>query len=153
MGQALHPITQAALSFHIWPITGLPAAGGVALPMMEAAVVAARHGVRSVWGAPFLPLALGGAGDLRGGGTPSDRLARWITGATHAKRAALRMLDRLHTWEAHAPEINHGAARLAAGQRTHGRGTNRRQPRRDPAQSEQDDRCGDHSRSHRAGAV
>ena len=100
--QALHPITQAALSFHIWPITGLSAAGGVALPMMEAAVVAARHGVRSVAGAPFLPLALGGAGGLRSGGTPSDRLARWITGATHATRAALRTLDRLHTWEADA---------------------------------------------------
>jgi hypothetical protein len=107
MGQArhLHPVTQAALGFHVWPMVGISAAGSTALPVIEAAVVAARLGVRSVAGAPFLPLALGGAGGLRGGGSPADRLARWIAGADHATRAALRMLDGLQAWDAQARDV------------------------------------------------
>ncbi|MEO1638622.1 MAG: helix-turn-helix domain-containing protein [Pseudomonadota bacterium] len=100
--QGLHPVTQAALSYHLWPVTGLSAAGSVVLPAIEAAVVAARFAVRSLPAAPFLPLALGGAAGLRGGGPPQDRLRRWISGADHATRAALRLLDGLAAWEAQA---------------------------------------------------
>lgn len=126
MGQAgaLHPLTRAALSFHIWPILGLSeghALGGAApLPLMEAAVVSARlsmpavadprsgearRGSSGASGAVgFLPLALGGAGGLRAGGTAEDRLQRWLSGATHATRAALRRLDAVRMWEDQANE-------------------------------------------------
>ena len=97
--RALHPLTQSALSFHIWPILGLSSAGSTALPAIEAAVVAARHAAATIPGAAFVPLALGGAGGLRGGGTPDARLKRWITGADQAARAALRMLDELQRWD------------------------------------------------------
>ena len=109
MGQArtLHPITQAALGFHIWPVVGLSVGhdfGGAApLALMEAAVVAARSSVAGnpvdITGRYFLPLALGGGGGLRWGGSAEDRLGRWIGGATHATRAALRTLDRLRDWD------------------------------------------------------
>lgn len=108
MGQAalLHPISRAALGFHLWPVVGLSTGlGGAApLPMMEAAVVAARFVIKgaALDGAVFLPLALGGAGGLRARGAPHDRLQRWIAGAHHATRAALRMLDGLAAWEATA---------------------------------------------------
>jgi hypothetical protein len=121
MGQAqgLHPLTQAALSFHIWPMLGLSeghALGGAApLPLMEAAVVSARlsmqtgshpgAGTHPGAGWHFLPLALGGAGGLRSGGTAQDRLQRWIAGADHATRAALRTLDQVDAWEQRAKEI------------------------------------------------
>lgn len=110
MGQAsdLHPICRAALGFHIWPMVGLSAGhrlgGGAPLPLMEAAVVAARFALKDFGSAGFLPLALGGAGGLRGAGTPHDRLARWIAGAVHATRAAIRTLDGLNAWEVRAQE-------------------------------------------------
>ncbi|MGJ8623400.1 MAG: helix-turn-helix domain-containing protein [Yoonia sp.] len=104
MGQAkaLHPITQSCLSFHLWPVVGLSANAGMALPLIEASVVAARHGVRGMQGAPFLPVSVGGAAGLRGGGTQYEQLERWITGATQAVNAALRMLDALDDWDAQA---------------------------------------------------
>ena len=55
-------------------------------------------------GSYFLPLALGGAGGLRYGGTAQDRLQRWIAGADHATRAALRTLDQVDAWERRAKE-------------------------------------------------
>ncbi|MCK0097291.1 hypothetical protein MWU60_17065 [Yoonia sp. F2084L] len=110
MGQAqqLHPLSRAALGFHIWPVVGLSAGhamGGAApLPLMEAAVVAARYSLQTGDGL-FVPLALGGAGGLRAGGTPQDRLQRWISGADHATRAGVRMLDAVSAWEAQANEV------------------------------------------------
>ena len=100
MGQGawLHPITQAALSYHIWPIVGV-SAGHPSLPMMEAGVVAARHAGTAIGGPGFLPLCLGGAGGLRGRGTAAERLAAWVSGADQAARAALRQLDSLRDWE------------------------------------------------------
>jgi len=140
MGQAqdLHPLIRAALSFHIWPMLGLSeghALGGAApLPLMEAAVVAARLSMQTAprggsfiangpavdrhfklgsspstgshpgAGRHFLPLALGGARGLRLGGTAEDRLRRWIAGADHATRAALRTLDQVGAWEQRTKE-------------------------------------------------
>ena len=78
-------------------------------PLIEAAVVAARCAAGETSppnaGAQFLPVALGGAGGLRWGGTADDRLRRWIDGAHHATRAALRRLDALRAWEARAQQI------------------------------------------------
>jgi len=100
--QGLHPICRAALGFHIWPVVGLSAGhvlGGAApVPLIEAAVVAARSSLGT--NAPFVPLALGGAGGLRGAGAPLDRLQRWIAGADHATRKALSLLNRMGEWEA-----------------------------------------------------
>ncbi len=100
-GASLHSITQAALSYHIWPIVGL-SAGHPNLPMIEAAVVAARHAGTAIGGLGFLPLCLGGAGGLRGRGSPAERLAAWVNGADQAARAAQRQLDGLRDWEARA---------------------------------------------------
>jgi len=103
--QALHPISRAALGFHIWPVVGLSAGhalGGAApLPLMEAAVVAGRLVSQDV----ALPLALGGAGGLRAVGTAQDRLQRWIAGADHATRAALRVLEGVRAWESRATQV------------------------------------------------
>lgn len=110
-GVGLHPISRAALGFHLWPIVGLStghAMGGAApLPLMEAAVVAARFAMQGVRvnDAPFLPLALGGAGGLRAGGAPQDRLQRWIAGADHAAQAALRLVEAITAWEERAVEV------------------------------------------------
>ena len=102
-GAALHPVTQAALSFHIWPVVGF-AAGHPSLPMIEAAVVAARHAAGDIAGLGFLPLSLGGAGGLRGRGSAAARLTDWVSGADQATRAALRQLDALRNWERQAGE-------------------------------------------------
>ncbi len=109
-GRGLHPLTQAALSFHGWPLTGLSAGhvlGGAApLPLMEAAVVAARlaMGHTPETGVLFLPLALGGAAGLRATGSAEHRLARWLAGAGQGVRAALRQLDQLAAWDARAQQ-------------------------------------------------
>ena len=100
-GRALHPVTQGALSFHLWPVVGF-SADHPSLPMIESAVVAARHAANPIEGLGFLPLAIGGAGGLRGRGTAKERLAAWIGGADQAVRAALRQLDALRDWEARA---------------------------------------------------
>ncbi|MFA8440333.1 helix-turn-helix domain-containing protein [Yoonia sp.] len=108
MGQAavLHPLSRAALGFHLWPVVGLSSGhvlGGAApLPLMEAAVMAARFAIPGA--GIFLPLALGGAGGLRAVGQPQDRLQRWISGADHAVRAALRTLDQITAWDAEAKD-------------------------------------------------
>ena len=100
-GASLHPITQAALSFHIWPVVGL-SGGNPNLPLIEAAVVASRHASSAIEGLAFLPLALGGAGGMRGHGNASNRLAAWIHGADQSVRAALRQLEALADWQARA---------------------------------------------------
>ena len=106
---ALHPLTRAALGFHIWPVvalsTGHVLGGAAPLPLMAAAVVAARYAMHGTEAAVFLPLALGGAGGLRASGTAQDRLQRWISGADHATRAALRLLDDIAAWETHAVKL------------------------------------------------
>jgi hypothetical protein len=49
----------------------------------------------------FAPLALGGAEGLRAGGTPADRLARWLNGMETAILTAIRHLD-IEAWSARA---------------------------------------------------
>ena len=98
----LHPITRAAMSFHLWSLAGLDHDGS----RMEAAVTAARLAASEApdqhQGAIFMPLATGGAGGLRAGGTPTERLARWIDGARTACLAAMRHLDDIEAWSIRA---------------------------------------------------
>ena len=100
MAQAsdLHPITRAGLGFHLWSLAGLGQHGD----RMEAAVTAARIAAREGGGAVFAPLAMGGAGGLRAGGPPAERLARWLDGMEAACLTAMRHLDDIEAWAARA---------------------------------------------------
>ncbi len=90
----LHPITCACTGFHLWSLAGLGQQGD----RMEAAVTAARIATSEGKGAVFAPLAMGGAGGLRAGGAPVDRLARWLDGMETACLAAMRHLDDIEAW-------------------------------------------------------
>lgn len=96
MAQAtdLHPITRACMGFHLWSLAGLGEQGD----RMEAAVTAARIAASEGKGTVFAPLAMGGAGGLRGSGLPADRLARWLDGMGTACLTAMRHLDDIEAW-------------------------------------------------------
>ncbi len=100
MAQAadLHPISRACMAFHIWSLAGLGQHGD----RMEAAVTAARIAASEGRGAIFAPLTMGGAGGLRAGGPPADRLVRWLHGMETASRTAMRHLDDIEAWSARA---------------------------------------------------
>ncbi len=96
MAQAaeLHPITRACAGYHLWSLAGLGQHGD----RMEAAVTAARIAASEGKGAVFAPLAMGGAGGLRTGGSPADRLARWLDGMETACLTGMRHLDDIEAW-------------------------------------------------------
>ena len=94
----LHPITRACMGFHLWSLAGLGQHGD----RMEAAVTASRISASEGKGAVFAPLAMGGAGGLRAGGPPTDRLARWLDGMETACLTAMRHLDDIEAWAARA---------------------------------------------------
>ena len=94
----LHPITRACMGFHLWNLAGLGQHGG----QMEAAVTASRIAASDGSGAIFAPLAMGGAGGLRGSGLPPERLARWLDGMNSAILTAMRHLDGTQTWSVRA---------------------------------------------------
>ncbi len=100
MAQAadLHPISRACMGFHLWSLAGLGQHGD----RMEAAVTAARIAASEGRGAVFAPLAMGGAGGLRAGGRPADRLTRWLGGMETASLSAMRHLDGIEAWAARA---------------------------------------------------
>jgi len=100
MAQAddLHPITRACMGFHLWNLAGL----GQHSDRMEAAVTAARISASEGSGAVFTPLAMGGAGGLRAGGSQAVRLARWLDGMETASLTAMRHLDDIEAWSARA---------------------------------------------------
>jgi len=100
MAQAadLHPVTRACMGFHLWSLAGLGQHGD----RMEAAVTAARIVASDGKGALFAPLAMGGAGGLRSGGPPADRLSRWLDGMETACLTAMRHLDDIEAWSARA---------------------------------------------------
>jgi hypothetical protein len=100
MAQAveLHPITRACMGFHLWSLAGLGQQGD----RMEAAVTAARIAASEEKGAVFAPVAMGGAGGLRTGGPPADRLARWLEGMDTACLTGMRHLDDIEAWSARA---------------------------------------------------
>ncbi|WP_306045172.1 hypothetical protein [Nioella sp. MMSF_3534] len=94
----LHPITRACMGFHLWSLAGLGQHGD----LMEAAVTASRIAAGDRNGAVFAPLAMGGAGGLRGSGLPPERLVRWLDGMNSAILTAMRHLDDTQTWVARA---------------------------------------------------
>jgi hypothetical protein len=94
----LHPITRACLGFHLWSLAGLGQQGD----RMEAAVTAAWIATSEGKGAVFAPLAMGGAGGLRAGGPPAERLARWLDGMETACLTAMRHLDDIEAWSVRA---------------------------------------------------
>jgi len=98
MAQAadLHPITRACMGFHLWSLAGL----GQQSNRMEAAVTASRIAAHEGEGAIFAPLAMGGAGALRAGGPPAERLARGLEKMETACLTAMRHLDDIETWSA-----------------------------------------------------
>jgi len=100
MAQAadLHPISRACVGYHFWSLAGLGRQGD----RMEAAVTAARIAASDGKGAVFAPLVIGGAGGLRAGGSPADRLARWLDGMETACLTAMRHLDDIEAWSARA---------------------------------------------------
>jgi hypothetical protein len=100
MAQAadLHPITRACLGFHLWSLAGLGQQGD----RIEAAVTAARIAASEGIGAIFAPLAMGGAGWVRSGGPPAERLTRWLDGMETSCLKAMRHLDDLEAWAARA---------------------------------------------------
>ncbi|MEB8386572.1 hypothetical protein OO012_04960 [Rhodobacteraceae bacterium KMM 6894] len=94
----LHPISRACMGFHLWGLAGLGQHGD----QMEAAVTAGRIVAGDGGGAVFAPMAMGGAGGLRAGGTPPQRLARWLDGMENATLTAMRHLDDIDAWVARA---------------------------------------------------
>lgn len=94
----VHPISRACAGFHVWSLAGLRHQS----ESMEAAVTASRIAAGQGKGAVFAPLALGGAGGLRGGGSPTERLSRWLDGMESAIFSAMRRLDDLEAWATRA---------------------------------------------------
>lgn len=94
----LHPITRACMGFHLWNLAGLGQHGD----QIEAAVTASRIAASDGRGAVFAPLAMGGAGGLRSGGPPAERLERWLDGMESAVLTAMRHLDDIEAWAARA---------------------------------------------------
>jgi hypothetical protein len=100
MAQAtdLHPISRACMGFHIWSLAGLGQHGD----RVEAAVTAARIATSECKATIFAPLAMGGAGGLRAGGTAAERLVRWLDGIETASLTAMRHLDDIEAWATRA---------------------------------------------------
>lgn len=90
----LHPITRACMGLHLWSLAGLGRQGD----RMEAAVTAVRIAAGEGKGAVFEPLAMGGAGGLRAGGAPKERLVRWLDSMDNACLTAMRHLDDVEEW-------------------------------------------------------
>ena len=92
----LHPIVRACLAFHLWPLSGIGPEGDI----LEGGVVSLRISASDGQGsALFVPVLSGGAGRLRGGGEPADRLRRWLQASEQGIIRAMRHLDQLEQWE------------------------------------------------------
>lgn len=97
----LHPISRACMGYHVWSLAGLGQHG----ERLEAAVTAGRIAATEGKGAVFAPMAMSGAGGLRGGGSPAERLGRWLDGMDNATLTAMRHLDDIEVWSACAETV------------------------------------------------
>ncbi len=100
----LHSITRACMGFHLWALAGLGQTGD----QLEAALTAARIAASEAQGAIFAPLSMGGAGGLRAGGEPADRMARWLDGMESGILTAQRHLDQIEAWTTRAEKLMSG---------------------------------------------
>ena len=101
--RGLHPICRAAFGLHLWAVVGL--SDRTLGADIEAAVLAARLAVTDLPGeARFLPLVGGGVLGLAKGGSPEQRLQKFIKNAESATLAALRHLEALERWQARAED-------------------------------------------------
>ncbi|MFO8127068.1 hypothetical protein [Yoonia sp.] len=92
----LHPIVRACFAFHLWPLAGIGPEGDP----FEGAVVAGRISASERQGGIlFVPVLTGGAGELRVGGDPAERLRRWFQATEQGLIRAMRHIDRLECWE------------------------------------------------------
>ncbi|MGI3213148.1 helix-turn-helix domain-containing protein [Roseovarius tibetensis] len=97
----LHPIVRAGFAFHLWPLSGI----GIEGNRLEGAVVAGRMSASDGQGGIlFVPMVMGGAGTLRGGGDPAERLRNWLKAAEQGLVRAMRHIDRLECWETTAKD-------------------------------------------------
>lgn len=96
--KGLHPISRACMGYHLWNLSGLGQHGG----RMEAAVTALRIAAAEGRGGIFAPLAMGGAGGLRPGGSVPERLDHWLAGMEAGCLRAMRQLDDIEAWTARA---------------------------------------------------
>lgn len=93
--ERLHPISQAALLFHLWR-----AAHDGPARDIEAAVLGARLAAAD----GFMPLALTGVTALATSGSAERRLTGWISGAHRSVLAGLLHLDRVQRWQVQAAQ-------------------------------------------------
>ncbi len=93
-GRHLHPISRACVGYHLWSLAGLSLSGD----RIEAAVTASRIVASEGTTAVFAPLAMGGAGGLRSGGTLEVRMLRWLDGMESAILTSMRHLDEIAAW-------------------------------------------------------
>lgn len=100
-GRRLHPISRACVGYHLWSLAGLSLSGD----RIEAAVTASRIASSEGTAAVFAPLAMGGVGGLRAGGTPEVRLLRWLDGMQSAILTSMRHLDEIEAWSAKAATV------------------------------------------------
>jgi hypothetical protein len=92
----LHPIVRACLAFHLWPLSGIGSEGDI----LEGGAVSLRISASDGQGGMlFVPVLTGGAGRLRGGGEPADKLRRWLQASEQGIIRAMRHLDQLERWE------------------------------------------------------
>lgn len=92
----LHPIVRACFAFYLWPLTGIGLEGN----RLEGAVVAGRMSAsEGQGGILFVPVLMGGAGTLRSGGDPTERLRNWLKAAEQGLVRAMRHIDQLERWE------------------------------------------------------
>lgn len=116
MGQAadLHPITRAAMGFHLWRLVGLGQHGD----QLEAVVAAARIAASEERGAVFAPLAMGGASPRSGDSNIRCRSSDRITMSYYYPLSALKggvCRSALPIFGAEIPTVKCGASAVSAG--------------------------------------
>lgn len=88
-----HPITQAAFGFRLWQLAGISPAGVIAEPAVAAGRIAAQDNRQL----GFAPLASTRSVWVSGG-SPQERLTRWITATRNGAMTAQMTVRRVDDW-------------------------------------------------------